>query len=105
MPIPTLRTPTSGRSPDAIGTWAEASRKAEELGDAVQEWLAYPGAGFAGCGNVALELVMPPKIAPSMMFWHGRLYSIKRSSAGGGNDVIDLVKDNPSSGKRSMLLR
>jgi pyruvate dehydrogenase (quinone) len=88
-----LKNPDFGKVADAIGLWGRRVEKAEELENAVQEWLAYPGPALLDAVTSRFELVMPPKIAPSMMFGT-TLYSIKAILSGRGNDVIDLVKDN-----------
>jgi pyruvate dehydrogenase (quinone) len=78
---------------DAIGLWGRHVERAEDLDDAVQEWLACPGPALLDAVTSRFELVMPPKIVPAMMFGTA-LYSVKAILSGRGDDLVEAVKDN-----------
>jgi pyruvate dehydrogenase (quinone) len=88
-----LQNPDFAKVADAIGLWGRRVEKAEDLQDAVQAWLAYPGPALLDAVTSRFELVMPAKIAPAVLFGTA-LYSIKAILSGRGDDVIELVRDN-----------
>jgi pyruvate dehydrogenase (quinone) len=88
-----LQNPDFGKVADAIGLWGRRIEKAEDLEGAVQEWLAYSGPALLDAVTSRFELVMPPNIAPAMMFGTA-LYSVKAILSGRTDEVVNLVRDN-----------
>lgn len=88
-----LTNPDFAEVAKAIGLWGRRVEKAEDLEGAVQEWLACPGPALLDAVTSRFELVMPPKIDPSMAFGTA-LYSVKAVLSGRGKDVVELVTDN-----------
>jgi pyruvate dehydrogenase (quinone) len=88
-----LKNPDFAKVAEAIGLWGRRVEQAEDLEDAVWQWLAYPGPALLDAVTSRSELVMPPKIAPSMVFGTA-LYSVKAVLSGRGKDVVELVEDN-----------
>jgi pyruvate dehydrogenase (quinone) len=73
--------------------WGGRWSKRRTFEDAVRQWLAYPGPALLDAVTSRFELVMPPNIAPSMVFGTA-LYSVKAVLSGRGKDVVELVEDN-----------
>jgi pyruvate dehydrogenase (quinone) len=88
-----LKNPDFAKVAEAIGLWGGRVEQAEDLEDAVRQWLAHPGPALLDAVTSRLELVMPSKIAPSMVFGTA-LYSVKAVLSGRGKDVVELVEDN-----------
>ena len=88
-----LKNPDFAKVAGAIGLWGRRVEQAEDLEDAVWQWLAYPGPALLDAVTSRFELVMPPRIAPSMVFGTA-LYSVKAVLSGRGKDVVELVEDN-----------
>jgi pyruvate dehydrogenase (quinone) len=88
-----LQNPDFGKVAEAIGFWGRRVEKAEDLDEAVQAWLAHPGPALLDVVTSRFELVMPPKIAPAMMFG-AALYSVKAVIDGRGKDLIEMASDN-----------
>lgn len=86
-----LKNPDFGRVAEAIGIWGRRVEAAADLEDAVQAWLAAPGAALLDVVTDRYELVMPPKVEASQVFGTA-LYSAKGVLAGRAREVADLIK-------------
>jgi pyruvate dehydrogenase (quinone) len=77
----------------AMGLWGHSVAKAEDLEEAVKDWLAQPGPALLHVKVNAMELVMPPfvEVAPAVGM---ALYSTRAVLHGRGGDVWEMVKEN-----------
>ncbi|RKS85041.1 pyruvate dehydrogenase (quinone) [Orbus hercynius] len=88
-----LTNPNLAKIAESIGFGAWQITDANELENAVQEFLAYDGPAFLDVHTSANELIMPPTITLENVKGMA-LYSAKATLEGKGLDFIDLIKDN-----------
>ncbi len=89
-----LKNPDFGRVAEAMGMWGRRVSDAQDLDNAVRDWLASSGPALLDVVVDRNELVMPAKIEAAQVFGTA-LYSVKGMLAGGdrAKGVIDLIKD------------
>jgi pyruvate dehydrogenase (quinone) len=88
-----LKNPEFGKVAAAMGLWGRTVDKADELEEAVQQWLAQPGPALLNVRVNRQQLVMPPFIEAKAVMGMA-LYSTRAILAGRGGDVLELVKQN-----------
>jgi pyruvate dehydrogenase (quinone) len=86
-----LKNPSFAKVAEAIGMWGRRVEHASDLDQAVAEWLATPGPALLDVVTDRYELVLPPKIEPSMVFGTA-LYSMKGVLSGRAREVAGLVE-------------
>lgn len=87
-----LINPDFSRVAQAIGFWGRRVEKAEELEQAVHDWLATPGPALLDVVTDRFELVMPPKVEAGQVAGMA-LYSAKAVLNGRGRDVAGLFRN------------
>jgi pyruvate dehydrogenase (quinone) len=88
-----LTNPDFGNVAEAMGLWGKTVSKAEDLEDAVAEWLAQPGPALLNVKVEPMELVMPPFTAPEAVYGMA-IYSIKAVMHGKAGDVFEMIGEN-----------
>ena len=86
-----LKNPSFAKVAEAIGLWGRRVERAQDLEQAIAEWLAVPGPALLDVLTDRFELVMPPKVEPSMVFGTA-LYSAKGLLGGRAHDVVELIE-------------
>ena len=86
-----LKNPSFAKVAEAIGMWGRRVEHASDLDQAVADWLATPGPALLDVVTDRYELVLPPKIEPSMVFGTA-LYSMKGVLSGRAREVAGLVE-------------
>ena len=84
---------TMRRVAESLGLWGRTVDKADQLEEAVQNWLAQPGPALLNVRVNPQQLVMPPYIDAGAALGMA-LYSARAILAGKGDDVFELVKEN-----------
>ncbi|MCP1472118.1 pyruvate dehydrogenase (quinone) [Sphingobium sp. OAS761] len=87
-----LLNPDFGRVAEAMGLWGRRVEKAEELDQAVRDWLSVPGPALLDVVTDRFELVMPPKVQPGQVAGMA-LYSAKAVLGGRGRDVVGVLRN------------
>jgi pyruvate dehydrogenase (quinone) len=85
-----LQNPDFGEVARAMGLWGQRVERAENLEDAVRDWLAVPGPALLDVLTDRFELVMPPHVTASQVFGTV-LYSAKALLDGRTKDVAALI--------------
>ena len=88
-----LQNPDFGKLAEVIGFRGWTIDHNEQLEPAILEFLAHPGPALLDVHVNRTELVMPPKIEPSMVFGTV-LYGVKAVLGGRTGDVVDLLESN-----------
>lgn len=88
-----LENPDFGALARACGLFGEQVESAHDLGDAMKRWLAYDGPALLDVKVSRMELVIPPKIAPSQIA-STAMFGIKGVLDGRAKEVISLLRDN-----------
>ena len=88
-----LVNPDFARVAEAIGFHARRVERAQDLDEAVRDWLARPGPALLDVVTSRMELVMPPMIGAQQVYGTA-LYSAKALLGGRAGDVWDLVTEN-----------
>lgn len=88
-----LKNPDFGQVADSLGLWGRTVDKADELEEAVQNWLAQPGPALLNVRVNPQQLVTPPYVDASAVLGMS-LYSARAILAGKGDDVFELIKEN-----------
>lgn len=88
-----LNNPNLADIAKSIGFYGRKVTEAEQLEQAVQEFLAYDGPALLDVHTSANELIMPPVVTAGDVKGMA-LYSAKATLEGKGGDFIDLIKDN-----------
>jgi pyruvate dehydrogenase (quinone) len=90
-----LKNPNFGKVAEAMGLWGRCVTKANELEDAVVEWLAQPGPALLDVKVNPMQLVMPPSpfVRPEAVVGMG-VYTAKAILHGKGRDVWEMVVEN-----------
>ncbi|WP_150292879.1 thiamine pyrophosphate-dependent enzyme [Sphingobium estronivorans] len=87
-----LVNPDFARVAEAMGLWGRRVEQAEQLEDAVRDWLAAPGPALLDVVTDRYELVMPPKVEAGQVAGMA-LYSAKAVLNGRGRDVMGLIRN------------
>lgn len=88
-----LTNPNFGKVAEAMGLWGRTVAKADELDEAVQDWLAQPGPALLHVKVAPQQLVMPPFVAAEPAIGMA-LYATKAVLHGRGGDVWEMVREN-----------
>lgn len=88
-----LKNPDFGELAKVIGFHGRTVKKADELDQAIEEFLAHDGPALLDVHTNRYELVMPPNVTASEVL-HTALYSAKAVLAGRTGDVAKLLKTN-----------
>jgi pyruvate dehydrogenase (quinone) len=88
-----LNNPDFSRVAEAIGFHARRIEQAEDLEEAVRDWISAPGPTLLDVVTDRMELVMPPKLEVAPVFGMA-LYSAKAVLSGRAGDVWELITDN-----------
>ncbi len=88
-----LQNPNFGEVAKAMGVWGHRVEKAEDLDNAITEWLVQPGPALLDVKVNSMELVMPPFIAVEPAIGMA-LYTAKAILHGKGSEVWKMVTEN-----------
>jgi len=90
-----LENPNFGDVAKAMGLWGRCVTKADELDEAVREWLAQPGPALLDVKVNPMQLVNPPTpfVAPGAVVGMA-VYSARAILQGKGHDVWEMVTEN-----------
>ncbi len=88
-----LHNPDFGDVARSMGLWGRRVEDAAEVEAAVVEWLAQPGPALLDVKVNAMELVMPPFVAPAAAVGMA-LYTAKAILHGKGGEVWEMVTEN-----------
>ena len=95
MPLYTdLKNPDFGEVAKTVGMWGKSISKGAELENAVEEWLSQTGPALLDVKVAPMQLVMPPAIVPEATLGMA-LYTAKAILHGRGEDVWEMIKENP----------
>src|SRR5271170_6605647 len=90
-----LKNPDFGAVAQAIGLWGRCVKRAGDLEDSIQAWLAQPGPALLDVKVKSMELVTPPSpfVSPAAIVGMA-VYSAKAMLQGKGHDVWEMVVEN-----------
>lgn len=88
-----LKNPDFGKLAEVMGFWGRTVTKADELDDAIREFLLQDGPALLNVHTNRYELVMPPTVTFDEVM-HTALYSAKAVLSGRTDDVLKLVDTN-----------
>jgi len=88
-----LLNPDFGRVAEAIGLWGRTVQTADDLDEAVREWLSQPGPALLNVKVEPMELVMPPFTAVGPAYGMA-MYSAKAVLHGKSGDVFEMIAEN-----------
>jgi len=88
-----LKNPDFAKVAEAVGFWGRTVKDAEQLDQAVREWLSQPGPALLDVHTDRMELVMPPKVEAAQVFGTA-LYSAKAILGGRAGEVMELLTQN-----------
>jgi pyruvate dehydrogenase (quinone) len=90
-----LKNPDFGAVAQAVGLWGRCVKRAGDLEDSIQEWLAQPGPALLDVKVKPMQLVTPPSpfVSPEAIVGMA-VYSAKAMLQGKGHDVWEMVVEN-----------
>ncbi len=88
-----LQNPDFSKVAEAVGYWGRRVDRAEELDEAVKEWLAQPGPALLDVITSRYELIMPPAAGVEQAFGMA-LYSMRAVLAGRTSELVEMAKQN-----------
>jgi pyruvate dehydrogenase (quinone) len=88
-----LKNPDFGKVAEAIGLWGRTVTHAEQVKEAVKEWLAVPGPALLNVKVAPMELVIPPftSVGPA---YGMAVFSAKAILHGKAGDVFEMIGEN-----------
>ena len=88
-----LQNPDFSKVAEAVGYWGQRVERAEDLDEAVKEWLAQPGPALLDVITSRYELIMPPAAGVEQAFGMA-LYSMRAVLAGHTSELVEMAKQN-----------
>jgi len=90
-----LKNPDFGAVAQAVGLWGRCVKRAGDLEDSIQAWLAQPGPALLDVKVKPMQLVTPPSpfVSPEAIVGMA-VYSAKAMLQGKGHDVWEMVVEN-----------
>jgi pyruvate dehydrogenase (quinone) len=88
-----LKNPNFGEVAKACGLWGKLVDQADDLEDAIAEWLIEPGPALLHVKVEPMELVMPPhtELEPAVGM---TLYAARAILQGKAGDLVEMVEEN-----------
>jgi pyruvate dehydrogenase (quinone) len=90
-----LKNPDFGAVAQAVGLWGRCVRRAGDLEDSIQAWLAQPGPALLDVKVKPMQLVTPPSpfVSPEAVVGMA-VYTAKAMLHGKGHDVWEMLIEN-----------
>ncbi len=88
-----LQNPDFSKVAEAVGYWGRRVDRAEDLDEAMKDWLAQPGPALLDVITSRYELIMPPAAGVEQAFGMA-LYSMRAVLAGHTSELVEMAKQN-----------
>jgi hypothetical protein len=90
-----FQNPDFGAVAQAVGLWGRSVKRAGDLEDAIQAWLAQPAPALLDVKVKPMQLVTPPSpfVSPEAIVGMG-VYTAKAMLQGKGHDVWEMAVEN-----------